>query len=115
MPTDQWVAWLGKLAASGFEISSYGPLAIELKRFDARPGEVVLFNGNFPDLTRIVSDTCTRNPHVHVVVANEVDASSVQFATRTGNEALHIFGPISPDHFVDALDKVFALDQEAVA
>lgn len=114
-PTDQWVAWLGKLAASGFEICSYSPLAIELKRFDARPGDVVLFHGCFPDLSRIISDTCSRNPQAHIVVANEVDPSSVQLATRTGNEALHILGPISPDHFVDALRKVFSIEEEAVA
>ncbi|VGO17301.1 hypothetical protein PDESU_05897 [Pontiella desulfatans] len=104
-----------ELERGGFQISSFSPLAIELQRFDARAGDVVLFHGRFPDLPKLIADTCTRNPEAHIVVANELDASAFQVATRTGNETIHISGPLTPSGFVEIIRKMLANEKVAVA
>lgn len=100
--TDCWTEWVRGLSCDGFEVRYFNPLAIELQQFDARPGEVVLFNGGLPNLPKALERTRRRNPEAHIVSASE----SSQTSNTDSYGIFHISGPVSPMRFAKTLRRI---------
>ncbi|MDF7798670.1 hypothetical protein P4C99_04300 [Pontiellaceae bacterium B1224] len=111
-PSRQWAGWIEALEDAGFTMCNVTPMALELQSIYAKPGEIVLFDGMLPNLSRFIERTCAQNPEVHVVVATEIDSFTVKYEVLLTNGAIYISAPANSDALVKAIQSIGSVEHE---
>lgn len=106
-PSRQWQVWIDALAESeDFEINAVHLLSMELQKIHADPGDVVLFDGMLPNLSRFIQRTRAQSPDAHIIVATDVESFVIRYEIMHVHEIIFFSGPLGADQFLEALRSV---------
>ena len=105
-PSSQWREWVEALSQVGLNANVMAPEKIEDQVAKAHPGDTILLDGLLPDLSEAIYRTCSCAPETNVIVLTEVDSFSIYYEVLSVGGAIYLSGPLSKEHFAEAVKNV---------